>query len=357
MVRYIIKRVLQFIPVFLGVTLILFALQNIVPGDPIKLIAGERKLDYQTEVTLRARHGFIETDAEGDPIYETDENGNVVEDEDGKPQTIPTPLWKRYVVYLGNLLQGDLGSSYQRGTEVTDIILQKYPYTIQLALVAIVIEAVVGIGAGIVSAIKRYSFWDILVTLITSLMVAMPAFWFGMLLQLFFGIFLKDVTGGAVSLPISGVAGPVSAYPAWMYYIMPAVTLAAVSTAYSARIMRSQLLDVMNQDYIRTARAKGLSRGAIIRKHALKNALIPVVTYIGMDFGAMLAGAILTETVFSWPGIGRETYLAISQRDWPIVMGSVTVIVVVVMVINLIVDVSYAFLDPRIRLGSSKKEA
>ena len=354
--KYIIKRVLQFIPVFLGVTLILFVLQNVVPGDPIKLIAGERQLDHQTEVTLRARHGFIETDAEGNPVYEVDESGNVVLDEDGNPQTIPTPLWKRYVTYLTNLLQGDLGTSYQRGTEVTSIVFQKYPYTIQLALVAIVIEAIVGIGAGIVSAIKRYSFWDILVTLVTSLMVAMPAFWFGMLLQLFFGIFLKNVTGGALSLPISGVAGPVSTYPAWMYYIMPAITLAAVSTAYSARIMRSQLLDVMNQDYIRTARAKGLSRGAIIRKHALKNALIPVVTYIGMDFGAMLAGAILTETVFSWPGIGRETYLAISQRDWPIVMGSVTVIVVVVMVINLIVDVSYAFLDPRIRLGSSKNE-
>ena len=354
--KYIVKRVLQFIPVFLGVTLILFLLQNVVPGDPIKLIAGERKLDYQTETTLRARHGFIETDAEGNPIYELDDNGEIVLNEEGNPQTIPTPMWKRYITYLVNLLQGDLGSSYQRGTDVSEIILQKYPYTIQLALVAIVIEAIVGIGAGIVSAIKRYSFWDILVTLVTSLLVAMPAFWFGMLLQLFFGIFLKDATGGALSLPISGVAGPVSTYPAWMYYIMPAITLAAVSTAYSARIMRSQLLDVMNQDYIRTARAKGLSRGAIIRKHALKNALIPVVTYIGMDFGAMLAGAILTETVFSWPGIGRETYLAITQRDWPIVMGSVTVIVIVVMVINLIVDVSYAFLDPRIRLGSSKKE-
>ncbi len=337
MVKYIIKRILQFIPVFLGVTLILFIMQNVVPGDPIKLIAGERKLDPQTEINIRAQHGLIVTDENGDPVY--DENGD----------TIETPMVTRYFDYLGGLLQGDLGTSYQRGTSVSSIIAQKYPYTVQLALVAICIEAVLGVGAGIISAIKRYSFWDILVTLVTSLLVAMPAFWFGMLLQLIFGVDLGV-------LPISGVAGPISRFPDWAYYILPALTLAAVSTAYTARIMRSQLLDVMNQDYIRTAKAKGLSRGAIIRKHALKNALIPVVTYVGMDFGAMLAGAILTETVFSWPGIGRETYVAITQRDWPIVMGSVTVIVFVVMVINLIVDVSYAFLDPRIRLGSSKNE-
>lgn len=343
-VKYIAKRVLQFIPVFLGVTLILFVLQNVVPGDPIKLIAGERKLDPQVELNLRVANGLVEVDENGDVIY--DDNGNYVE----------TPMWKRYITYLTNLLQGDLGSSYQRGTEVTSIIAQKYPYTFRLALVAIVLEAVVGLAAGIISAIKRYSVWDMLVTLVTSILVAMPAFWLGMLLQLIFGIWLPQITGGAVQLPISGTAGPLAKYPEWMYYIMPAITLASVSTAYTARIMRSQLLDVMNQDYIRTARAKGLSRGAIIRKHAMKNALIPVVTYIGMDFGAMLAGAILTETVFSWPGIGRETYVAITQRDWPIVMGTVTVIVLVVMVINLIVDVSYAFLDPRIRLGSSKTE-
>jgi len=195
------------------------------------------------------------------------------------------------------------------------------------------------------------------VTLFTSILVAMPAFWLGMLLQLFFGIFLKKVTGGAFYLPISGAGGPNAEFQDWVYYILPACTLAAISTAYSARIMRSQLLEVLNQDYIRTAKAKGLSRRSIILHHALKNALIPVVTYIGMDFGGMMAGAILTETVFNWPGVGYETYRAITQRDWPIVMGSVTVIVVVVMVINLIVDVSYAFLDPRIRFGAPKSES
>ncbi|MDO4806188.1 MAG: ABC transporter permease [Coriobacteriales bacterium] len=345
MIKYIIKRVVQFIPVFLGVTLILFIMQNVVPGDPIKLIAGEKKLDPQTEMNLRATYHLIETDDEGNAIL--DKNGN----------TIETPLWKRYIAYIAGLLHGDLGRSYQQnGKPVADILAEKYPYTVRLAIVAIIIESIIGIAAGMVSAIKRYSAWDVGVTLTTSALVAMPAFWFGMLQQLFWGIVLKDLTGGGFYLPISGVAGPYAEFPNWVYYILPALTLAAVSTAYTARIMRSQLLEVLNQDYIRTARAKGLSRRAVIWRHALKNALIPVVTYIGMDFGGMLAGAILTETVFNWPGIGYETYRAISQRDWPIVLGSVTVIVIVVMVINLVVDISYAFLDPRIRFDSSKSE-
>ena len=260
-------------------------------------------------------------------------------------------------MFVSGLLHGDLGVSFQRsGQPVTQILLAKYPYTISLSIVAICLEAIVGIGAGMISAIKRYSFWDMFVTLATSVLVAMPAFWLGMLLQLFFGIVLKDVTDGFFYLPISGVGGPGSNFDDWMYYILPAVTLASVSTAYVARIMRSQLLEVLNQDYIRTARAKGLSRRNVIWHHALKNALIPVVTYIGLDFGGMMAGAILTETVLNWPGVGFETYRAITQRDWPTVLGSVTVIVVVVMVINLLVDISYAFLDPRIRFSSSKSE-
>lgn len=343
--KYILKRVLQFIPVFLGVTLILFLLENVVPGDPIKLMAGEKKLDPATELNLRASYHLIEVDSNGRPVL--DEHGN----------TIETPLWKRYGLYVWGLLHGDLGTSYQRsGQAVTDIIAEKYPYTIRLALVAIALESLLGIGAGMISALKRYSFWDVLVTLLTSVLVSIPAFWFGLMLQLFFGIFLKNVTGGAFYLPISGTGGASAEFQSWVYYILPALTLASVSTAYAARIMRSQLLEVMNQDYIRTARAKGLSRRDVIWHHAVKNALIPVVTYIGMDFGIMLAGAILTETVFNWPGIGYETYRAITARDWPIVLGSVTIIVIVVMVINLVVDISYAFLDPRIRFGAPKDE-
>ena len=335
MVKYILKRVLQFIPVFIGVTIILFAMENIVPGDPIKLIAGDKALNPETELQLRIANHLIETDSDGKPLY--DEQGN----------TVPTPLWKQYGYYINGLLHGDLGNSYSRKLPVTQIFADKYPYTAKLALVGIIIEAVVGIGAGLVSAIKRYSFWDVLVTLVTAVLVA---------IQLFFGVVLKDATGGAFYLPISGAGGPNSEFEGWVHYILPGITLAAVSTAYTARIMRSQLLEVMNQDYIRTAKAKGLSRGKIILHHALKNALIPVVTYIGIDFGAMLSGAILTETVFNWPGVGYEIYRAITQRDWPIGMGGVTSIVVVVMVINLIVDVSYAFLDPRIRYGAPKDQ-
>lgn len=343
--KYIVKRVLQFIPVFLGVTLILFALQNIVPGDPIKLIGGDKALSPEVELQLRVRYHLVQTD----------EDGNAILDENGDP--VQTSLVDRYLYYMNGLLHGDLGNSYQRKLPVTDIFAQKYPYTIKLAACAIVLEAIMGIGAGIISAVKRYSFWDILVTLTTSILVAVPAFWLGMLLQLFFGVIFKDATGGAISMPISGAGGSSSQYQDWMHYVLPTITLASVSTAYAARIMRSQLLDVMNQDYIRTAKAKGLSNRAIIVKHALKNALIPVVTYIGVDFGGMLSGAILTETVFNWPGIGYEVYRAISMRDWPIVMGGVTLIVVVVMVINLLVDISYAFLDPRIRLGGPSDKA
>ena len=342
--KYILKRVLQFIPVFIGVTMILFAMKAIVPGDPVKIITGGKQVTPETELQIRISNGLIETDENNKPIY--DENGD----------TIPTPLWKQYLTYMNDLLHGDLGTSYTRNLKVADILADKYPNTVKLAIVAILIEAVVGIGAGMVSAIKRYSFWDVLVTLVTSVLVAMPAFWLGMLLQLFFGVFMKNATDGAFYLPISGAGGSNSEFESWVHYILPAVTLAAVSTAYTARIMRSQLLEVLNQDYIRTAKAKGLSRSAIIWHHALKNALIPVVTYIGIDFGGMLAGAILTETVFNWPGVGYEIYRAVTQRDWPIVLGGVTVIVIVVMVINLLVGISYAFLDPRIRFGAPKDE-
>ena len=343
MAKYIVRRVLQFIPVFLGVTIIMFLLQNVVPGDPIKLIAGDKAMSPEAELAIKADHGLVVTDENGKPV---------LDEKTGEP--IPTPLIQQYFNYLNGLVHGDLGTSYKRNLPVTEILLQKYPYTVRLALVGIVIEAIIGIGAGIISAIKRYSFWDTLVTLSTSILVAMPAFWLGMLLQLFFGVLCKNWTNGAFYLPISFNAN--GEFQDWIYYILPAFTLASVSTAYTSRIMRSQLLEVMNADYIRTARAKGLSRKAVIWRHALKNALIPVVTYIGIDFGVMLSGAILTETVFNWPGIGNEIYLAIQQRDWPIVMGGVTIIVIVVMVINLLVDISYAFLDPRIRLGASNSK-
>jgi ABC-type dipeptide/oligopeptide/nickel transport system permease component len=253
----------------------------------------------------------------------------------------------QYWNYLKNLVQGDLGESYQKNRPVADILLDKFPNTFKLAAAAIIIEIFFGLAAGLISALKRYSFSDVLVTLSTSVFVAMPVFWLGLLLQYVFAYKFKQ--WGLPYLPVSGMES--RQFPTAVHILLPAVTLASVSTAYAARITRSQLLEVTGQDYIRTAAAKGLSGSGIIRRHAMKNAMIPVVTFFGLDLGAMVGGAIITETVFSWPGVGREIYLAIGQRDWPIVMGGTIIIVFMVMFINLIVDISYAFLDPRIRYG------
>jgi ABC-type dipeptide/oligopeptide/nickel transport system permease component len=311
--------------VFIGVTLILFVLRapGVLPGDPVRMITGERGISDALREQIIEKHGLDQ------------------------------PLITQYRLYVQNLLQGDLGESYQRGRPVTDILADKLPNTIRLALVAIAIEAMIGVGAGIISAVKQYSFSDVLVTLSTSVLVSVPVFWLGMLFQIFFGIKLKEWTNGAIYLPISGMSS--AQFPDWAHMILPAITLASVSTAYVARIMRSQMLEAGGQDYIRTAEAKGLTRRAVIFRHQMKNALIPVVTFIGIDFGVMMGGAILTETVFSWPGVGREIFLAVGQRDWPIVMGGVIIIVFLVMVINLLVDLSYAWLDPRIRYGGAAK--
>jgi len=325
MLKYIARRILQMIPVFIGVTVLLFVMTAVVPGDPVKMITGERQISPAVYNQIRAEYAFDK------------------------------PLPVQYGMYLNRLLHGDLGRSLMRGRDVRDMLVEKFPYTARLALCAIVIEIIIGIGAGMVSAIKRYSFADVLVTLSTSILVSLPVFWLGTLLQLFFGIYLKRWTGGAFYLPLSGAGGS-GVFPEWVYLILPSITLASVSTAYAARIMRSQLLEVMGQDYIRTASAKGLSGSAVLWRHAIKNAMIPVVTFIGIDFGAMMSGAILTETVFNWPGVGNEVYNAVVRRDWPVVMGGVVVIVVLVMVINLLVDISYAFFDPRIRYGGGSEE-
>lgn len=324
MLQYIVRRVLQFIPVFLGVTLMLFILTRVIPGDPIAMLSGQRVQD--PAILAAMRHAYH----------------------------LDLPIWQQYLYYLKDIAQGNFGTSIATGRSVGAIFAEKYPYTVELAVAAIIVEIIVGIGAGIVSAVKQYSFWDVMVTLSTSLLVSLPVFWLGMLLQLFFGIWLKQWTNGQFYLPISGAGGPGSPFPDFAYLILPAITLASVSTAYAARIQRSQLLEVQGSDYIRTARAKGLTDRAVLWRHAMKNALIPVVTFIALDLGAMMAGAILTETVFNWPGIGYTIYLAINKRDWPVVIGSTIIVTLVYMVINLVVDISYAFLDPRIRYGSSQ---
>jgi ABC-type dipeptide/oligopeptide/nickel transport system permease component len=309
------------IPVFLGVTLILFALRipGFLPGDPIQLIVGERPLTPALRAQIEEKNHLNE------------------------------PIIAQYGWYVSGIVQGDFGDSYQKGRPVKDILFDKFPNTFRLAFAAIFVEILVGLGAGIISAVKQYSFWDVLVTLSTSILVSVPVFWLGLLLQMFFGIKIKQWTGGSMFLPITGMGNP----PDFIHLILPSITLASVSTAYVARIMRSQMLEAMGQDYIRTAMAKGLTERAVVFRHALKNALIPVVTFVGIDLGALMGGAILTESVFSWPGVGREIYLAVMTRDWPVVMGGVIVIVLIVMVVNLLVDISYALLDPRIRYGGA----
>jgi ABC-type dipeptide/oligopeptide/nickel transport system permease component len=256
---------------------------------------------------------------------------------------IDQPIYVQYWRYVRQLSKGALGQSYRYRRSVNSILADHYPNSVKLALAAICIEIVIGIFAGIVSAVKKYTFWDTLVTISTTLAVCVPVFWLGMMLQVIFGLQLGV-------LPMSGMGdGSIR------YYILPAITLASVSTAYVARMTRSSMLEVISNDYITTAYAKGLPFRKVIGKHALKNALIPVVTLIGLDLGALMGGAILTETIFSWPGIGRVIYLAVLQRDAPVVIGGTLILVLVFVFINLIVDVAYALLDPRIRYH--KREA
>ncbi|TLM99406.1 MAG: ABC transporter permease [Actinobacteria bacterium] len=335
MLQYIGRRVLQFIPVFLGVTLMLFLISNYMPGaDPIQMRLGEKSISPEIKQQLIESYGL------DDPWYI--QYLNYLSD------LMPVHVVDGQITWTGP----DLGTSIYNGRPVSTILQETYPFTIRLAFAAILIEIVAGIGAGIISAVKRYSFWDVFVTMTTSILVSLPVFWLGMLLQYAFGIWLKEATNGAFYLPISGAES--AQFGPTAHLILPAITLASVSTAYAARIMRSQLLEVNGQDYVRTAYAKGLSGRQVLMGHSMKNALIPVVTFIGLDLGAMFAGAVLTETVFNWPGVGFTIARSIFQRDFPVVFGGVTVMLFAVMIVNLLVDISYAFLDPRIRYGGSE---
>jgi ABC-type dipeptide/oligopeptide/nickel transport system permease component len=307
MFYYILKRILQIIPVVIGITILLFVLMYVIPEDPARLIL-EKGATPQALQNLREKMG------------------------------IDKPVYVQYWRYVKQLSKGDLGTSYRYRRSVNSILAEHYPNSIKLAFAAIIIETIIGLFAGIISAVRKYSFLDVLVTVSTTILVCIPVYWLGMLLQIGFGLKLGW-------LPMSGMGdGSIR------FYILPAITLASVSTAFVARITRSTMLDVMSNDYIRTAYAKGLSNNSVIYKHGLKNALIPVVTYIGIDLGTLMGGAILTETIFAWPGVGRTIYLAILQRDAPVVIGGTIVLVLIFVFMNLFVDIIYAILDPRIRL-------
>lgn len=296
--------------VFFGATFMLFAALFILPGDPTQALGSDRNLS--PEVTQRIRERY----------------------------NLDKPIATQYALYLKSLAQGDLGTSIQLDRPVGRVLKDTIPWSVKLAGAAIVVELIIGLISGVISAVKRYSFWDTLVTVSTGILIGIPVFWLGLMLQMLFGVQLQDTP---FRLPISGVA------EGWKSLILPAIVLASVSTAVTARLTRTTMLEVMRQDYIRTAAAKGLSKRAVTYKHGLRNAMIPVVTNLGLDFGAFIGGAILTETVFSWPGVGRQLFLGIIAHDNPVIIGATIIFMVAFMFVNLAVDISYGFLDPRIR--------
>jgi oligopeptide transport system permease protein len=302
--RYIIRRLLQLIPVFIGTTFLIFALVFAIPGDPIRALAGDRPLPPAVQEELRDRYNLND------------------------------PLVVQYGKYMVGLLQGDFGEDF-RGRPVSDIMAERWPITIQLALMAFAVEVVIGIAAGILAGLRRGSFLDNLVRISTVVVISIPIFVLGFTAQILFG----------VRWPIFPVA-----YNGTFYsLILPALVLASTSLAYIARLTRTTLAENLRADYVRTAVAKGLSRLRVIGVHTLRNSLIPVVTFLGVDLGALMGGAVVTEGIFNVPGVGNQLYRSILAQESTVVVGIVTALVLVYLFANLIVDLLYAVLDPRIR--------
>ncbi|GFN36485.1 nickel ABC transporter permease [Tepidimicrobium xylanilyticum] len=302
--KYIVRRLIMLIPVIIGVTFIVYSIMFFTPGDPALIILGENAPEEQVE-KLREEMGL---------------NDHFI---------------IQYLRFLKNALKGDFGRSYSTRKPVFDEIFSRFPATLKLSTAGLLIAVAIGIPVGIISATKQYSAIDSITMILALLGVSMPNFWLGLMLILLFSVNLG-------LLPSGGDAG-------FSSLILPAITLGTGVAAIITRMTRSSMLEVIRQDYIRTARAKGVAERKVINKHALKNALIPVVTVIGLQFGYLLGGAVLTETVFSWPGVGRLMVEAIKQKDTPVVLASVIFMSVVFSIVNLLVDILYAFLDPRIK--------
>ena len=305
-VGFALRRVLAAIPTVFGVTLLVFFMVRMLPGDPARILAG--LLAPQEEVDrIRVQLGL----------------------------TKPLPV--QYEIFLRNALHGDLGTSTVTQAPVAGEIARRLPQTAALAATATVVAGILGIVSGIVVSTRQYTATDYLVTVLALAGVSIPVFWLGLMLMLVFAVGLHLV-------PAGGYTGPVS-------LILPSITLAAFSLAVIERMTRSSMLETLRQDYVRTARAKGLAERGVIYRHALRNALIPVVTVIGLQFGSLIGGAVLTETTFAWPGIGRLLVDAIGARDYPIIQGVVLLFAVVFIVLNLVVDLLYGYIDPRIKYG------
>ena len=333
MLRFLISRLALLIPTFIGVSIISFAFIRLLPGDPILLLAGERGLSPERYQQLRELYGFDQ------------------------------PLVVQYFDYLVNLLQGDFGTSIVTKRPVLEEFLTLFPATLELSFCAIIVATVIGVPAGVLAAIRRGSWLDQSVMGTALVGYSMPIFWWGLLLIIFFsGIMQLTPVSGRISLiyffePVTGLmlidsllSGQKGAFAsAASHLILPTVVLATIPLAVIARQTRSAMLEVLGEDYVRTARSKGLSPYRVIGLHALRNALIPVVTTIGLQVGVLLAGAILTETIFSWPGIGKWMLDSVSKRDYSVVQGGLLLIAGIVMIVNLLVDVMYGLINPRIR--------
>lgn len=308
MFRYILRRLLMLFPVMIGVIFLVFFIINLTPGDVASMILGDGATE-QRIADLREQMGLDD------------------------------PLVVQYGRYMADLLTGNLGESYSTGRSVAREIGQRFPNTLKLTISAIFLSVIISIPIGVISATRQYSVFDNVGMIIALVGISMPSFWTGLILIIIFSLHLGW-------FPSGGLSGLRS-------LVLPAFTLAIASTASITRTTRSSMLEVIRQDYVNTARAKGVNRRTVINKHALRNALIPAVTVIGLEFGVLLGGAVLTETVFSWPGIGRLMVDSIQRKDTPMVLGCVIVFSLSFSIVNLFIDILYAFIDPRIKSNYS----
>jgi peptide/nickel transport system permease protein len=330
--RYAVRRALTIVPVLIGVSVLVFSFIHLIPGDPALTMLGERATPEKV-AEVRTRLG------------------------------LDRPIWQQYLLYIGNALRGDLGVSIVRGDPVASDLLRRFPATVELAMAAIVAAVALGIPIGVASAVWRNSPLDSLARLGALTGVSMPIFWLGLVLAWVFGVQLRllptgfRLSSGTAFVPWTNFVildallqrDWATFVDAVRHLILPALALATIPLAVVARMTRASMLEVLSREYIRTAEAKGLSRRAVVLRHALRNALLPVLTVVGLQVGRLLAGAILTETIFSWPGIGLWVYESIESRDYAIVQGVSLFIAVIVVSVNLLTDVLYAAVDPRIK--------
>lgn len=328
---YITKRLLMLIPVLLGTSIIAFSLIHLAPGDPARIMAGEHA-SPQVISAITQKYGLHK------------------------------PLYIQYGIWLNCILHGDMGRSIVSNEYVTKEIFNRFPNTFELTLFSMILAIIIGTFAGIISASRQYSTLDYTFMGLALFGVSMPVFWLGIMLMMIFGVYLRWLPiSGRINILIpfhhitgfylldSIITGNFAALISVLrYLILPSIALATIPMATIARVSRSSMLEVLRQDFIRTERAKGLSERVVIYKHAVRNAMIPVITVIGLNFGLLLAGAILTETVFSWPGIGKYVVNAVRMRDYPAVQGCILFFAFMFVIVNLITDIIYVYIDPRI---------